>query len=303
MEEKVFKSGFVTLVGRPNVGKSTLVNQLLGQKVAAVSPRPQMTRRRQLAILTTDDYQIIFMDTPGIHKGSDKLDQYMNNTAIDTILDADLVVWIVDANSRPHKEDILVAEQMAEMPRLPSVLILLNKIDLVSKKDIPKRRASYLELMPQAQLCEISALNGKNHEVFLKMVLNHLPEGPQYYSAEQITDFYEKEITSDLIRQALLNMLHDEIPHGIAVRIDDYMEREEDVTYIHATILVERDSHKGIVIGKGAEMLKKIGSYARRQIEEMVEQKVYLELKVKANKNWRNKPEILTHLGYSTKGK
>lgn len=301
MEEVQFRSGFVTLIGRPNVGKSTLVNLLLGQKIAAVSPRPQMTRRRQLGIVTTDDYQIIFMDTPGIHHGKDKLDAYMNSTAIETVLDADLVVWIVDASVNPHKEDYMVAEEFSRLPRVPDVLMLLNKIDLLSKTELTQRQELYLELFPSAELCGISALKGENKETFLDLVVGHLPEGPPYYDPEQVTDLYEKEIASDLIRQSCLNMLRDEIPHGIAVRIDEYAEREDGMNYIHATILVERESHKGIVIGKGAKMLKRIGTYARTEIEEMIGQKIYLDLNVKTNKKWRNKPEVLIHLGYSTK--
>lgn len=299
MTENTFKSGFITLIGRPNVGKSTLVNRLLGQKIAAVSPRPQTTRRKQLGILTRDDYQIVFMDTPGIHKGKDKLDRYMNDAAQETILDADVVVWIVDASLSPQEEDEMIAEMIQELPRTPTVLMLLNKIDKLKEDKREKQREVYGNLLPGAELCEISALHGEGQDVFISLLLDHLLEGPMYYDPEQVTDFYEREIASDLIRQGCLNMLRDEVPHGIAIRVDEFKERSNGQIYIHATILVSRDSHKGIVIGKGAEMLKKIGSYARKEIEDLVGTKVFLDLKVKVNKNWRDKADMLDYLGYT----
>jgi GTP-binding protein Era len=300
MSETNFKSGFVTLIGRPNVGKSTLMNRLLGQKIAAVSPRPQTTRRRQLGILTRENFQIVFMDTPGIHRGSDKLDRYMNDTAQETILDADVVIWIVDASLSPQPEDELIADVIRQLPQIPTVILLLNKIDKLNEEAKQKQRSVYGSLLPEAELCEISALHGEGEDTFLSLVLDHLAEGPMYYDPEQVTDFYEREIAADLIRQSCLNMLRDEIPHGIAVRIDEYKARDNGQIYIHATILVIRDSHKGIVIGKGAEMLKKIGTYARKEIEDLVAAQVFLDLKVKVNKNWRDKPDMLDYLGYST---
>lgn len=300
MPTEHFKSGFITLIGRPNVGKSTLINRLLGQKIAAVSPRPQTTRRRQLGILTTESYQIVFMDTPGIHQGSDRLDRYMNDTAQETILDADVVVWIVDASLAPQREDEMIGDMIKELPRMPKVLMLLNKVDKLKEPEREERRMAFSALLPAAECCEISALHGEGQEAFLQLLLDNLSEGPMYYDPEQVTDFYEREIASDLIRQACLNMLRDEIPHGIAIRVDEYKERSKGQLYIHATILVSRDSHKGIVIGKGAEMLKKIGSYARKEIEDLVGTQVYLELKVKVNKNWRDKADMLNYLGYTT---
>jgi GTPase len=299
MTEQAFKSGFVTLIGRPNVGKSTLINRLLRQKVAAVSPRPQTTRRRQLGILTTDEYQIIFMDTPGIHKGKDRLDEYMNSTAQETILDADIVVWIVDASVEPHSEDMMIADILKNLPRLPTLVVLLNKVDTLSEEEREVRKQVYSTLIESTVVCEISALHGEGQEDLLAVLLNHLPEGPLYYDREQITDFYEREIAADLIRQACLEELRDEIPHGIAVRIDEYKERSDDQTYVHATIIVSRDSHKGIVIGKGGLMLKQIGTLARKEIEEMTGSKIFLELRVKTNKNWRNNPDVLNYLGFA----
>jgi GTPase len=299
MTEQAFKSGFVTLIGRPNVGKSTLINRLLRQKVAAVSPRPQTTRRRQLGILTTDEYQIIFMDTPGIHKGKDRLDEYMNSTAQETILDADIVVWIVDASVEPHSEDMMIADILKNLPRLPTLVVLLNKVDTLSEEEREVRKQVYSTLVESTVVCEISALHGEGQDELLNVLLNHLPEGPLYYDREQITDFYEREIAADLIRQACLEELRDEIPHGIAVRIDEYKERSDDQTYVHATIIVSRDSHKGIVIGKGGLMLKQIGTLARKEIEEMTGSKIFLELRVKTNKNWRNNPDVLNYLGFA----
>ena len=299
MTEQAFKSGFVTLIGRPNVGKSTLTNRLLQQKVAAVSPRPQTTRRRQLGILTTDDYQIILMDTPGIHKGKDRLDEYMNSIAQETILDADIVVWIVDASVEPQPEDLMIADILKSMPRLPMLVLLLNKVDTLTNEEREARKQAYSTLVESTVVCEISALHGEGQEDLLAVLLNHLPEGPLYYDPEQITDFYEREIAADLIRQACLEELREEIPHGIAVRVDEYKERSDDQTYIHATIIVNRESHKGIVIGKGGLMLKQIGTLARKEIEEMTGGKIFLELRVKTNKNWRNNPEILKYLGFA----
>lgn len=299
MTEQAFKSGFVTLIGRPNVGKSTLINRLLQQKVAAVSPRPQTTRRRQLGILTTDEYQIIFMDTPGIHKGKDRLDEYMNSTAQETILDADIAAWIVDASTEPQSEDLMIADILKSMPRLPTLVLLLNKIDTLTDEERMARKQAYSALVESTVVCEISALHGEGQEDLLTVLLSYLPEGPLYYDREQITDFYEREIAADLIRQACLEELRDEIPHGIAVRVDEYKERSDEQTYIHATIIVIRDSHKGMVIGKGGLMLKQIGTLARKEIEEMTGSKIFLELRVKTNKNWRNNPEILKYLGFA----
>ncbi|MBN2047138.1 MAG: GTPase Era [Anaerolineaceae bacterium] len=299
MTESVFKSGFVTLVGRPNVGKSTLINQLSGQKIAAVSPRPQTTQRRQLAIITKDQYQIIFMDTPGIHKSTDRLDQFMNDSATETLLDADVIVWIVDVTSDPDEGDEICAAHIRDLKKQTPVILLLNKVDAISSDELKQRKTAYLALSPDAVVCEISALKGSGNDEFIQMILDRLPEGPCYYDPEQITDLYERDIASDLIRQTCLNLLRDEVPHGIGVRIDEYSDRDEDLSYVQATLFVERESHKGIVIGKKGSMLKKIGSTAREEIERMTERDIYLELKVKVNKNWRNKPEMLNLLGYS----
>jgi GTP-binding protein Era len=293
-----FRSGFVTLIGRPNVGKSTLLNALLGQKVAAVSPRPQTTRRRQLGILTLKTAQLVFMDTPGIHKPQHQLGQYMNEVALQTIPDADVVIWLVDASVSPHPEDKLIAKQITEHPVPGWLLMVLNKCDLISPDEIKHRIEQYSELFPNVETFPISSLDEKNRQVLLEIVIEHLPEGPAFYDEDQVTDLYERDIAADLIREAALYHLRDEIPHSIGVKIDEYTERSDQLAYVLATLYLERENHKGIVIGKGGEMLKKIGSTARKEIEAMSGRKVFLELKVKVNKNWRDNPEVLSQLGY-----
>ncbi|MCE1253679.1 MAG: GTPase Era [Anaerolineae bacterium] len=293
-----FKSGFISLVGRPNVGKSTLLNLLMDQKIAAVSPRPQTTRRKQLGILSNDSYQIIFMDTPGIHQPHHKLGEYMNEVATATLKDADVILWIVDAAQAPNEEDKLVAARMATVKELPPVILILNKEDQVKEAERPARQSEYLALLPAAKPMWISALRPGCKTLVLDDLLAHLPDGVPFYDPEQITDLYERDIAADLIREAALIHLRDEIPHAIAVRVDDFIEQSESNAHITATILVERESHKGIVIGKGGEMIKKIGSLARQEIEKMSGRKVFLELRVKEKKNWRNDPESLRLLGY-----
>jgi GTP-binding protein Era len=295
--QKKFHSGFVTVVGKPNVGKSTLVNALLKQKIAAVSPRPQTTRRRQLGILSLEQFQIIFIDTPGIHKPHHKLGEFMNAEAISTLQDADVVVWIVDASQKPDDEDRLIAERMAACLHLPPIILALNKIDLLSG-EYSHSQLEYQALLPQSVPLPLSARTGLGQEELLHLLCSLLPEGDRFYDPEQVTDLFEREIAADLIRESALLHLQDEVPHAIAVRIDEYTERGAKGAYIAATLFVERESHKGIVIGKGGEMLKKIGSAARKEIESMNGRKVFLELRVKENKNWRNNPEFLKLLGY-----
>jgi GTP-binding protein Era len=291
-----YRSGFVAVVGRPNVGKSTLLNRLMEQKIAAVSPRPQTTRRKQLAILSLPGAQIVFIDTPGIHKPAHKLGEWMVQSALEALRDADLALWLVDAAAKPTPEDRLTGERLAETGK--PVLLALNKIDLVSPEHQPARREAYRALAPDAICLAISAVNGAGCEELLDELLQRLPEGPPFYDPEQITDLYEREIAVDLIREALLRCLDDEVPHATAVRLEEYKDRDENVAYIAATLLVERDSHKGIVIGKGGEMLKRVGSLARKEIEEMTGRKVFLELRVKVLEHWRDNPTILKQLGY-----
>jgi GTP-binding protein Era len=302
MDEQVekFKSGYVALVGKPNVGKSTLMNYLLRQKIAAVSPKPQTTRRRQLGILTADTYQIIFQDTPGIHKPLYKLGEYMLQDALSTITDADEVVWLVDASQEPNEEDMMVAEKLASMQELPPVLLALNKVDLLDQNH-EQRQSEYGHLLPQAKPVFLSALHGQGSQQLLAEIIELLPEGPKYYDEDQVTDLYERDIAADLIREAALQHLREEVPHSIAVRIDDYKDRGDNAAFISATLLLNRESHKGIVIGRGGEMLKTIGSTARQEIEALTGRTVFLELHVKVSKNWRNDPSALRSLGYTTR--
>jgi GTP-binding protein Era len=296
--EESFRAGYVALVGRPNVGKSTLMNALLGQKVAAVSPRPQTTRQRQLGILTTDEAQIVFMDTPGIHKPVHKLGEFMNQVAEDTLKDADLILWLVEANNNPTPEDTRIADKLREMKDLPPLVLAVNKLDLTGGYDLSERLDKIQRLYPQGKLMQFSASTGAGLDQLLAEILKNLPEGEPFFDPDQVTDYYERDIAAELIREAALLNLREEIPHGVAVRIDDFEEREDGSAYIHATLFVERESHKGIVIGKGGEMMKKIGSSARKEIEDMSGRKAFLDLRVKVNQNWRNKPDALRWLGY-----
>jgi len=292
------KSGFVAIMGRPNVGKSTLINGLLGQKVSAVSPRPQTTRKRQLGILTLDRAQIIFVDTPGVHHPRHKLGESMNRVAREALADSDLVLFMVDASEMPNDDDRLLARLVADLNCSEKALLILNKIDLVDPKDLPGRQAAYQELLPLADALLISALRGDNRESLQEAIIDRLPEGPLYYPEDQVTDFYERDIVADLIREAALIHLREEVPHGIAIRIDDYVDRGEHTAYIAATLFIERESHKAIVIGQGGTMLKKIGSTARQQIEALTQRKVFLELRVRVRKSWRDDENALQSFGF-----
>lgn len=297
---KTHRSGFIAVVGRPNVGKSTLTNRLLGQKIAAVSPRPQTTQRNQLSIITTDDAQLILIDTPGIHRAKSKLGEMMNDAARGTFTDADWILWIVDASDRPTPDDEAIAETFKKLNLSERVVVALNKVDLLRGKKREHVGAAFRTALPGAVFAEISAQTGLGCSELLKTLIERLPEGPRFYDPDQITDMYEREIARDLIREALLNNLDDEIPHAIAVRLDEFIDRSPTQSYIQATLLLDREAHKSIVIGKNGSMLKKIGSDARVEIEKMTERKVYLELKVKVAKNWRNNAALLKTLGFNT---
>lgn len=296
-EEKKFYSGYICVVGRPNVGKSTLINLLLGQKIAAVSPRPQTTQRVQLGILSDEDSQMIFMDTPGIHKPLSKLGEAMNEAAIETISDADSVLWIVDISVKPNTEDEISAERIKAGSPQDKVIMVLNKCDLVNPNQLSENENFYKKLLPEAKRMAVSCRSGQGIPELMAELKSRLPEGPAFYDPDQITDLYEREIASDLIRESLLKNLDDEIPHSIAVRIEEYKDRSETNSYINATLLLDRESHKGIVIGKGGEMIRKIGQDARREIEKLTGRKIFLELRVKVMKNWRNDENLLRQLG------
>lgn len=286
------------MMGRPNVGKSTLINALLKQKVASVSPRPQTTRRRQMGILSLENSQIILVDTPGVHLPRHKLGERMNQQASDTLRESDLALMIVDVSVPPGEEDHLLAGQIAKLKRPIPTILVLNKSDLVESERLQERQGEYRRLLPEAECITISATRGDHLDSLLEAILTHLPQGNLFFPTEQITDLYEREIAADLIRESALNLLRDEVPHGIAVRIDQFIERGEQGAFIETTLFVERESHKGIVIGRGGEMLKKIGTAARLEIEAMSGRKVYLNLRVKVRKNWRDNEKLLRWFGY-----
>ena len=299
MDFSGYKSGYVALVGKPNVGKSTLLNHYIGQKIAAVSFKPQTTRRRQLGILTLANAQILFVDTPGFHSGDYKLSDYINEEAQFALMDADLILFLVDADQDPDDEDGKMADEIQRRANQTPVLLVLNKIDLVEPAVLESRLLLYRDLLDVEDQALISAITATGRDLLLERVIEHLPAGPKYFPEDQITDTYERDISEELIRAAALQYLRDEVPYGILVRVDEYKLRENDLLYIHATIFVERESHKGIVIGQRGSMIKQISTTARQEIEAMSGNKVYLELKVKVEKNWRNNPEFLRRYGLS----
>ncbi|HCS40779.1 MAG TPA: GTPase Era [Anaerolineaceae bacterium] len=299
VEENKFHAGYVAVVGRPNVGKSTLINTLLDQKIAAVSAKPQTTRRRQLGILTTETSQIIFVDTPGLHVPQHKLGDFMNQEAAESLHDADLVLWLVDASAPISPEDKLIADRLNAIRKRPPVLMTLSKCDLISEDTLLERKKACLDLFPANDMVAISSLTKEGLEELKGKILATLPLGEHFYDADTITDYYERDIAGELIREAVLEFVRDEVPHCIAVQVDQFEERGEEGAYIVGTIFVERDSQKGIVIGQHAEMIKKIGMRARQEIESMSGRKVYLDLHVKVNKNWRNSADALKLLGFA----
>jgi GTP-binding protein Era len=291
------RSGFVAVVGRPNVGKSTLVNAYVGQKVAIVSHKPQTTRNRIRGILTRPDVQIVFVDTPGIHDPLHKLGEYMVKAAQDAVPDVDVVLFLVDVSVPPTDEDRIVAGFLNQRCRAP-VIMVLNKMDQLPPDKVQPHTEQYLALAAHADWMMISATQGDNLSKLLDQVIESLPLGPRFYPEGQVTDVTERFIAGELIREQVLRLLHQEVPHAVAVVVEQFKEREAGVTYVAATIYVERDSQKGIVIGAGGQMLKKIGIAARQEIERMVGTKVFLELWVKVRDKWRRDDTALQHVGY-----
>lgn len=294
-----FRTGFIAIIGRPNVGKSTLVNALLGQKIAAVSPKPQTTRKRQLGILTSDAYQLVFVDTPGIHKARHKLGEFLNREAEESLEGMDVILWLVDSSVRPTEEDKQIGLLLSKLPRRTPLVLAANKMDLVPAEALTRNLEAYQALVRKdASAISISAAQNQNLNELIELLVSFSPfRGPEF-DEEQVTDSYERDIAADLIREACLNKLREEVPHGVGVRVDEFTERENGMLYIAATIFVERDSQKGILIGEGGNMMKAIGSAARKEIEEMGGRKVFLELRVKVLKDWRDDENAMQRLGY-----
>ena len=293
-----FRSGFVAVMGKPNVGKSTLINGYVGQKVAIVSPKPQTTRRRLRGILTLPQAQIVFIDTPGIHQPRHKLGEYMVETAVRAIPDADVVLFMVDVSTLPEAEDLQLAELIQE--RAAGVCILvLNKVDLLSPEKEEEHRRAYSGLIDCQDWIMFSATEGHNRQELLELMIEHLPLGPQFYPPDQITDQPLRFMAAELIREQVLHHLYQEVPHSVAVVVEEFGERRKDLTYIEATIYVAKDSQKGIIIGEKAKMLKQIGTAARQEIERLLRTRVYLELWVKVRRRWPRDEAALRYLGYT----
>ena len=290
-----FKSGFAAIIGRPNVGKSTLMNHLIGQKIAITSKKPQTTRNRIQTVYTCEDGQIVFLDTPGIHKAKNKLGEYMVQVAERTLKDVDVILWLVEPTTFIGAGERHIAEQLKGL-HLP-VILVINKVDTVDKDEILKAIDTYRKLYDFDEIIPCSALRNQNTEDIIPCILKYLPYGPMFYDEDTVTDQPERQIVAELIREKALHCLQEEIPHGIAVAIDSMKVRNK-VMHIDATIICERDSHKGIIIGKKGSMLKKIGSTARYEIEKMLDQQVNLKLWVKVKKDWRDSEFLMKNFGY-----
>ncbi|MBD8496719.1 GTPase Era [Paenibacillus arenosi] len=291
-----YKSGFVAIVGRPNVGKSTLMNHVIGQKIAIMSDKPQTTRNKIHGVYTQESSQIVFLDTPGIHKRTSKLGDYMNQVALNTLNEVEAVLFLVDVAAGFGGGDRFVIEQLKQV-KTP-VILVMNKIDQVRPDEVPAMIQQYNAMHEFAAIVPISALQGNNVDRLLQVLHGYLPEGPQYYPDDQITDHPEQFVVAELVREKILHATREEIPHSIAVTIEDMRVQENGVVYISAVIFVERDSQKGIIIGKQGALLKQVGKQARRDIETLLGSRTFIELWVKVKKDWRNQDRVLKDLGF-----
>lgn len=295
--ENTFKSGFAALVGRPNVGKSTLMNLLIGQKIAITSNKPQTTRNQIRTVYTEKRGQIVFLDTPGIHKAKNKLGEYMVNAAERTFDEVDVILWLVEPSTFIGAGERRIAEKLQKAGA--PVLLIINKIDTVKKEEILKFISAYKDIMDFAEIVPVSALKAENTDRLVELLFRYLPEGPMYYDEDTVTDQPERQIAAEIIREKALRLLNDEIPHGIAVSIEQMKERQDGrIVDIDAAIVCEKESHKGIIIGKQGNMLKNIGTKARISLEELLEKKVNLKLWVKLRKDWRDSDIMLKNFGY-----
>ena len=298
MENK--KSGFVTILGRPNVGKSTLMNHLIRQKIAITANKPQTTRDRIRTVYTDERGQVIFLDTPGIHKARNRLGEYMVDTAVKTVPDVDVILWIVEPTTYIGKGEQEIAKLIEKSGK--PVILIINKVDTVSKEEVLKAREAYEALMPFDKVLPVSALRSVGTEKVMSAIFELLPYGPMYYDEDTVTDQPMQKIAAEMIREKALRALSEEVPHGIAVVTEKMQQRKDGLWEIEASIYCEKESHKGIIIGKGGQMLKRIGTEARKDIEDMVEGRVSLKLYVKVRKDWRDSSQWLKTLGYSEEG-
>ncbi len=291
-----YHSGYVALVGRPNAGKSSLLNRLLGQPIAGVSAKPQTTRRRQLGILTTEKAQIIFLDTPGFHDPIDKLSEFINTEASYALADADLIAFLADSTAGPDAVDRNLVETLQKKP-IDHILLIMTKQDLSDEKARLAVEGEFQALLPGVRTLRVSAQGGEGIDELVSMIEKILPEGPKYYPEEQVTEDFERDIAAEMIRASAMEKLDDEIPYSLAVKVNEFTERSNGDLYILASIFVEREAQKGILIGKGGQMIKDIGVSARKAIEQMADRKVFLSLDVKVQKDWKNNPFFLKEMG------
>lgn len=296
MPDRPFRSGFVAIIGRPNVGKSTLLNRILGDKIVITSDKPQTTRNRIQGIHNLPAGQIVFIDTPGVHRARSRLNQYMVDTALASVQGVDAILFLVEATARPGDQETLILETLAKAQA--PVLLVINKIDLVAKESLLAAIATYARLYPFREIVPVSANSGDGVERLVDLIHGYLPEGPPYFPDDILTDLPERFIAAEIIREKVFRLTHDEVPYSVAVAIDSFKEREGGVVAIAATITVERDSQKGIIIGRRGEMLKKIGTQARLEIERLLDTRVFLELFVRVRKDWSENPQMLKEFGY-----